>query len=174
MTDQSLNQSDGLEQLVSYLDGELESDQVAEMEQRLRQDSDLRRQAEQLDRTWGMLDVLEPVAASEQFSRQTMETVVATYSRPTQQATFSPRRIASAFLNRQALGWFVMGVLGTVIGLGASGLRGPSEESAQATQLLRELDMLDRYPQYSIFPNAESLESLQLPEDMSTPQESEE
>jgi len=174
VTDPSLNQPDAIEQLVAYLDGELAGDQAAVMEQRLRQDSELRQQAEQLDRTWGMLDVLEPVAASEQFSLQTMETVVATYSRPTQQATLSPRRIATAFLNRQAVGWFVVGVLGTVVGLGLSGMRGPSEESAQAMRLLRELDMLDRYPQYSIVPDVDSLESLQLPDENSVQPETEE
>ena len=152
-----------LEQLVAYLDSELNDQQSMAMEKRLRDDAKLRRMADDLDRTWGLLDVLEPVAAGEEFSQRTMETVVASYSNVEQQRPASLRRLLSAFASRQSLAWFGIGVLGTLCGLGLTAFRSPSEESALATQLLRQMDMLDRYPQYSIIPDVASLQQLQLP-----------
>ena len=152
-----------LEQLVVYLDGELNDQQSAAMEKRLRDDPELRRMAEDLDRTWGLLDALEPVAAGEEFSQQTMKTVVTSYSHAKQKRPASLRRLLSAFASSQALAWFGIGMFGTLCGLGLSTFRGPSEESAQTTQLLRQIDMLDRYPQYSIIPDVGSLQQLRLP-----------
>ncbi len=150
------------EQLVAYLDGELDGEQSAEVEKQLRQDSELRRTAEALDRTWGMLDVLEPVVAGNEFSQQTMKTVVATYSRPVQEQSLSVRRVLAALFSRQSLAWCVIGSAGALCGLGLSQLYGPSEQSVQAEQMLREIDMLDRYPLYRIVPDVDALKSLHL------------
>ena len=154
-----------LEQLVAYLDGELNDQQSAAMEKNLRDDPKLRRMADDLDRTWGLLDALEPVAAGEEFSQQTMKTVVTSYSDTEQQRLGSLRRLLATLNSSQMLAWFGIGVLGTMCGLGLSTFRSPSEESTQATQLLHQIDMLDRYPQYSIIPDVASLQQLQLPAD---------
>jgi anti-sigma factor RsiW len=154
-----------LEQLVAYLDGELNDQQSAAMEKRLRDDPKLRRMADDLDRTWGLLDALEPVVAGEEFSQRTMKTVATSYSHAEQQRPASLQRLLSTFASSQALTWFGIGVLGTLCGLGLSAFRSPSEESAQATQLLRQIDILDRYPRYSIIPDVASLQQLRLPAD---------
>jgi len=154
-----------LEQLVAYLDGELDDQQSAALEKQLRDDPKLRRMADELDRTWGLLDALEPVAAGEEFSQRTMKTIVTSYSHAEQQRPVSIQRTLSKLATSRALTWFGIGVLGTLCGLGLSAARSPSEESVQATQLLRQIDMLDRYPQYSIIPDIASLQQLQLPTD---------
>ena len=154
-----------LEQLVVYLDGELNDQQSAAMEKRLRNDPELRRMADELDRTWGLLDALEPVVAGEKFSQQTMKTVVTSSAHAEQQRPASLQKLLSTFASSQALAWFGIGVLGTLCGLGLSTFRSPSEESAKAIQLLRQIDILDRYPQYSIIPDVASLQQLRLPAD---------
>jgi len=160
-----------IEQLVAYLDGELDGEQSAAIEKQLRKDSELRHTAEALDRTWGMLDVLEPVVAGNEFSRQTMKTVIATYSRPVQKQSLSVRRLLAVLLSRQSLAWCAVGAIGALCGLGLSRLYGPSEQSVQTTEMLSEIDMLERYPRYRIIPDADSLERLRLAPDTSTVQE---
>ena len=163
-----------LEQLVAYLDGELDGEQSAAMETRLRNDPKLRRMAEELDRTWGMLDALEPVAADEEFSQQTVQTVISTDSPALERRPRSVAGFLSAAVRSQALMWFGIGVIGTACGLSIAVFRGPSEESVRASRLLRQLDMLQRYPQYSIIPDVESLRQLQLPNDVPPPTSGEE
>jgi anti-sigma factor RsiW len=170
--DSTARQPPQIEQLVAYLDGELDAVESAAIEKQLRQDSELRRTAEALDRTWGMLDALEPVVARNEFSQQTMNTVIATYSRPVQEPSLSVRRLLSALFRRQSLTWCTIGVFGALCGLGLSNVYGPSEQSAEAAQMLSELDMLARYPRYRIIPDIDSLERLHLPSDNSSGQES--
>lgn len=153
------------EQLVAYLDGELSDEDAASIEQRLRKDRRLRQLADELDHTWGMLDALETVAADEQFSQRTMETIVATEMVSEQQAGFSVGQLLSGFLSRQALVWFGLGAVGAMLGLALAMLRGPSEET---TQFLRDFELLKRYPQYSIIPHTDALQELRLPSGDST------
>jgi len=154
-----------LEQLVSYLDNELDDAQMQALEERMRRDMPLRRQAEVLDRTWGMLDVLEPVSASEHFSMQTMQTVRATSLRTSAKRTGRPIRALIAKLARsRALAWFGLGIGGTLLGLLIARMAAPEPESARAVRILRELEMLNRYPEYSAVRDLESLRQLQLVE----------
>jgi anti-sigma factor RsiW len=152
-----------IEQLVAYLDGELNDEQTAAIEERLRREPELRQMAEELDRTWGMLDALEPVSAGEEFSQKTMKAVITTGSAAVKQRPWSVATLLSSLVSSQALAWFGIGVIGTGCGFGIAALRGPSEESARATQLLRQIDVLDRYPEYSIVRDVESLGQLELP-----------
>lgn len=163
VSDEASRKPGKVEQLVAYLDGELDEDQTASMEKRLRKDPQLRQLAEDLDRTWGMLDALEPVVAGEEFSQKTMETIV-TSSSAAQEAASASSRWVSLFASSQALAWFGIGVLGALCGLSVAMFRGPSEETVQ---LLGEIEMLERYPQYSIVPNAQALQQL----DLSPPQD---
>ena len=63
------------EELVAYLDGELDAEQSRRIEQRTAVEPDARRMLEELDRTWHMLDELDAPATSEDFTRTTMEMV---------------------------------------------------------------------------------------------------
>ncbi len=161
MTRPSADTSAGFrEQLVAYLDGELDEARAAAVERRLRHDPRLRREAEQLDRTWSLLDVLEPVTAGSHFSQQTVQTVVAECA-PAAGSVRSPwRRLWSQVLLQQAAGWFLIGMLGTAAGLGVSLLRGEPAVSQRSEAILRNLDMLRRYPDYARIPSVDALRQL--------------
>ena len=163
VTDVTPRKPNHVEQLVAYLDGELNDEQSAEIEERLRKDAKLRQMTEDLDRTWGLLDVLEPVVAGEEFSRRTLKTITATGSVPLHRGLGTFGSVLSSIISRQALVWFGIGVMGTLCGLGVVALRGTSEESSHAEQLLRQIDVLQRYPEYSIIPDVNLLRQLRLP-----------
>ena len=163
MTDAPPRMPNQIEQLVAYLDGELNDEQTAAVEIRLRKDPKFRQMAEELDRTWGLLDALEPVAASDEFSRQTVKTVITTDSPAVKPRSLSMAGLLSSLVSSQALAWLGIGVMGTACGFGIAALRGPSEESVRATQVLRQIEVLDRYPEYSIVRDVESLGQLKLP-----------
>jgi len=63
------------EQLVAYLDGELDDESSRSLEQRLATDSGLRSQLGRLERTWDMLDQLGRAEVGEAFTRTTIEMV---------------------------------------------------------------------------------------------------
>lgn len=157
------------EQLVAYLDGELGEEEAASIEKRLQNDPRLRRMADELDHTWGMLDALETVAVDEEFSQRTLETIVATGTVAEQASGFSVKKLLTGFLSHQAIVWFGLGAVGALAGLALAMLRGPSEET---TQFLRDVEILERYPQYSIVPHTEALQELQLPAAEATEEDS--
>jgi len=63
------------EQLVAYLDGELDDESARQIEQRLTSDSALRDQLSRLERAWDALDELEQVEADVDFAKTTIEMV---------------------------------------------------------------------------------------------------
>ena len=70
-------------ELVAYLDGELTTDERAEIEGRLASDKEYRGELAELQRTWDLLDALPPVVASESFTQSTIEMVALKASAPT-------------------------------------------------------------------------------------------
>ena len=73
--DQSQGPAPMDEQLVAYLDGELDDESSRQIEQRLTSDSALRDHLGRLERTWDALDELEQVEADENFTKTTIEMV---------------------------------------------------------------------------------------------------
>lgn len=63
------------EQLVAYLDGELEAEEVERVEQRLASDEHFRRRMQLLQRSWDLLDDLPRAEASESFTQSTVSVV---------------------------------------------------------------------------------------------------
>ena len=63
------------EELVAYLDGELDAEQSRRIEQCAAAEPDARRMLEELDRTWHMLDALDTPATNEDFTCTTLEMV---------------------------------------------------------------------------------------------------
>ena len=63
------------EDLIAYLDGELDEGAASRIEQALSQDSSLQVQADVLAQTFEMLEVLSPPKASQEFTQRTMESV---------------------------------------------------------------------------------------------------
>ena len=67
-----------VEQLVVYLDGEMDSPEVSRMEDRLSVEPDLREKMASLEQTWNMLGELETVPVDKELVRSTMEVVTLT------------------------------------------------------------------------------------------------
>jgi anti-sigma factor RsiW len=66
---------DEQQQLVSYLDGEIDAEEALLVEDRLARDPRFRRSLNELQRSWEMLDDLPQAAPSEQFTKTTVEMV---------------------------------------------------------------------------------------------------
>ncbi len=69
-------ENESYEQLVAYLDGELDAESSLQVERRLAEDANFRRELQQLQRTWDMLDELPKAEVSEAFTQTTVEMVV--------------------------------------------------------------------------------------------------
>lgn len=65
-----------LEQIVSYLDGELTAEESARVERRLATDEAFRQELQSIDRAWSALDELPLTTVEDRFSKTTMEMVV--------------------------------------------------------------------------------------------------
>lgn len=63
------------EELVAYLDGELDASGAARVERRLADDATYRARLAQLQRAWDMLDTLQRVEANDDFTRSTVEMI---------------------------------------------------------------------------------------------------
>jgi len=63
-------------EMVAYLDGELDVEQVAAVEQRLAADSQYRLRLQQLQQAWDLLDELPRRRADDKFTRSTVEIIV--------------------------------------------------------------------------------------------------
>jgi anti-sigma factor RsiW len=63
------------EELTSYLDGELDGDEVRRVEERLVRDPSYQAELQRLDRAWDLLDRLPRNAVSDAFTKSTIEMV---------------------------------------------------------------------------------------------------
>ncbi len=72
MSDSSPITPEFRENLVAYLDGELDEVGTVEVERTLSESADVRQEVEALSRTWDLLETLPPVEASSAFTERTM------------------------------------------------------------------------------------------------------
>ena len=63
------------EELVAYLDGELDASSAARIERRLADEPAYRARLTQLERAWDMLDTLQRSEANDDFARSTVEMI---------------------------------------------------------------------------------------------------
>ncbi len=76
MSEQNANTDPSLkDQLVSYLDGELDAQTSRQIERQLAEDATLREKMQQLDRTWELLGTLDTSPCAETFTHTTLEMV---------------------------------------------------------------------------------------------------
>ena len=86
------NSPEELDDLVAYLDGELDHDSTQRIERRMGQDLAFRQRLQQMRRAWDLLDVLPRAQAGESFARTTVEIVALRASQEVQQQVESKQR----------------------------------------------------------------------------------
>lgn len=70
-----VSSSQSNENLIAYLDGELPEDEASAVEQSLVEDAGVRRDVEQLSRTYDLLDLLPALRASDGFAEKTLTAI---------------------------------------------------------------------------------------------------
>src|SRR5690606_17784140 len=89
------------EELVAYLDGELEAAEQAQVERRLADDAAYRQKLAQLQKAWDLLDILQKSEPDAEFTRSTVEMVAVQQGQEADQL--------QARAERRRLGWWVGG-----------------------------------------------------------------
>lgn len=140
------------EQLVAYLDGELDDADARRIEELLASDAEVRQTLEKLEATWGLLDHLDQAHVDEVFTQSTLEMVAVAAAEDVQkQQAEAPR------LRRRR--WWIAG--GSTLAAGAAGflavlLFWPNPNQ----QLLRDLPVLERLDQYRQIDDGDFLQRL--------------
>ncbi len=79
------------EQLVAYLDGELDPESSRHIEELLASDAQVRRRLQEMERTWDLLDDLDAAPAGNQLAQSTLEMVAVAARRTSSSAWSTPR-----------------------------------------------------------------------------------
>ncbi len=128
------------EQLVAYLDGELDATEVQQVERRLSEDQAYRRLLADLERSWQLLDELPQPTAGEDFTRTTVEMVALDISG--QLKTQRPRWRRSIWMQRAAF------AAATVASAWAGFILVQYALDSPNRRLLRDLPLIERVDAY--------------------------
>jgi len=128
------------EQLVAYLDGELDQQATRELEARLASDPVARETLRRLERTWEMLDTLGRAETGDSFTRSTMEMVAVAAEKEVEQER---QQLPVYRLQRWLLGICVLLAAG-MLGYLSIALWWPDPNR----QLLRDLPVIRHVDQY--------------------------
>ena len=128
------------EELVAYLDGELDAEAVTRFESRLAEDTELHQKLQQHRRTWELLDELPRTDVDDQFTQTTVEMVAISVADQVENASRNDSL-------RAKLGWLIGGVVAvaaSVVGYAwvASIVAAPNR---QLVEDLRVIENLDEY-----------------------------
>ncbi len=141
------------EQLVAYLDGELDDESSRQIEERLTSDSTLREQLGQLERTWDALDELEQIEVDEDFAQTTIEMVaVAAEEERHLDDQQRPARLRRRWL---------FGIAGLMIACLAGFVATWGFASNTNDQLIEDFPVLARLDEYRLIDEIEFLRLLQ-------------
>ena len=140
------------DQLVAYLDGELDAESSLLVERRLAEDEKFRRELRQLQSTWDMLDELPKSEVSESFTQTTIEMLVLEV-----QEELEERKETVDRTNR--LWWFMggCGLIGTALvsyWIIAALLAQPNE------QLVKDLPVIEDIELYRVAESVDFLRQL--------------
>jgi hypothetical protein len=140
------------ENLVAYLDGELEESEALEVERTLTESAEIRQEVEALARTWELLEQLPRVRASNEFTERTLASIQAASAQEETQPFISPvtrRKLWTAAL----LGGLVLSAAAGFF-LTNRGIPRPSET------LLRDLPVIEKLDLYEEVGDVRFLEEL--------------
>jgi len=140
------------EELVAYLDGELDAEQSRRIEALLASDAEVRRRVQELERTWDLLDELDATPADARFTHGTLEVVALTARQELEQA------LAQKTAARRMWWWRRLGglCLAALLGFSAVAFLAPDPNR----QLLQDLPLLERFDEYRPIGGVEFLELL--------------
>ncbi|MHB8862353.1 MAG: hypothetical protein ACYC6N_08110 [Pirellulaceae bacterium] len=142
------------EQLVAYLDGELDATTSRQVERRLAEDVAYRRDLRQLQRAWDMLDNLPRSEVNETFTQTTVEMVALAAEEDLTEAKGRGHRLDRVLWGAAGSGLVLAAVAGYFAF--ATFFARPNE------QLVRDLPVIENVEQYEV---ADSVEFLRLLED---------
>jgi anti-sigma factor RsiW len=154
-----LNEQDR-EELISYLDGELDEEKSREVEARLTLDVSFRAEADALKQAWGMLDYLPQPEPPIDFTNRTLEKL------SLQQMRSSLDHKAPVRRRWGKLAWVAAALLAAGAGLGmAAYLWAPRSESAELhTNMTRYLGVIEKLHLYEHVDEFDFLEKLDHPD----------
>jgi len=145
------------ENLVAYLDGELDEEAARALETKLNLDPKARTEAEQLHRAWDLLDYLPRPEPSASFTNRTLERV--SVLRPTLTANGTGRRWRSWAVG---VGWAAAVLLAGAGGFAAVGLFESKETIPQ--ELVRDLRIIENKRLYDPVDDIDFLRQLDAPD----------
>jgi anti-sigma factor RsiW len=148
------------ENLVAYLDGELDEEAAQALEARLNRDPQIRAEVEALRQTWTLLDYLPRAQPSETFTNKTMERL--TLVRSGARTGIMPRPRAGSRLGW--IGWAAAVLL--ALGGGLFGARWWFARTATDVDdtLVRHLRVLEKWRTYEHVDDLDFLRSLDHPD----------
>lgn len=140
------------EQLVAYLDGELDSEGSRQMEEQLAHDANLRDELRRLQRTWDLLDELPRADVGTDFTQTTVEVVALSAEQELVDTRMAAQR-------SRTLVWAIAGAGVLLIGAAsyfaaAAYLQRPTAQLARDYPIIQDIDL------YTIADSVEFLHQL--------------
>ena len=142
------------ENLVAYLDGELDEVATQEIERTLAHSLEARHEVDMLTRTWELLDTLPKPKASEEFSKRTLSSINLEELKQSSSGWFRPANWGRRFY---PLCWVLGLIVVATSGFSVSRYGIPDESK----QLVEELPLINKYNVYSDIVDLEFLQELQ-------------
>ena len=149
MSNEPEKEFDTENEIVAYLDGELSSEQASKVEQRLANDEAFRLEAQKLQKSWEMLDILPHSTASHDFTQSTVD--LATRSFHDGRGNFSA--------NQRSAKWIVLFFGAVFAALISYMIAGWLQDSANQ-ELVRDLPLIESFEVYKDIESIELLEHL--------------
>ncbi len=154
MTDENTLTSDEAidQEIVAYLDGELDPAAAAQVERRMAEDPRYNARLNQLDKTWDLLDTLGPAEADDSFTHST----VAMVALKAQEEVQADQQAAD---RRRRLKWAGLGAVALATALVAY-IAVDRQLNAENRELVRDLPVIERLDEYRNIQDIEFLRDL--------------
>jgi len=141
------------EEIVAYLDGELDREAALAIERRLAEEPAYRARLTRLQQAWDLLDKLGRTEADEDFTHSTVAMVTVKASEDTTAGHDLARR-------RKQLAWAGLGALALVAAVAAFMLV-DNRLNSENRALVRDYPVIERIDEYSNIENVEFLRQMQ-------------
>lgn len=140
------------EELVAYLDGELDASGAARIERRLADDAAYRARLAQLERAWDMLDTLQRSEANDDFARSTVEMIAI-------KAVDDAKTGQMRAVRQRSLAWVGIS-LAVLVAATAGYFLIQTQLDQPNRELVRDLPVIERIDEYRDADNIEFLDQL--------------